>query len=41
MVFWGSAIDASKAHKYDAVVVEDLLPPLDDLQDPEIGRAHV
>jgi kexin len=37
MVFWGSAIDASKAHKYEAVVVEDLLPPLDELlQDPVI-----
>jgi len=35
-VFWGSAIDASKAHKYDAVVVEDLLPPLDEPQDPVI-----
>ena len=36
MVFWGSAIDASKAHKYDAIVVEDLLPPLDEPQDPVI-----
>ena len=36
MVFWGSAIDASKAHKYEAVVVEDLLPPLDEPQDPVI-----
>jgi kexin len=36
MVFWGSAIDASKAHKYEAAVVEDLLPPLDELQDPVI-----
>lgn len=36
MVFWGSAVDASKAHKYEAVVVEDLLPPLDEPQDPVI-----
>ena len=36
MVFWGSAIDASKAHKYEAIVVEDLLPPLDEPQDPVI-----
>ena len=36
MVFWGSAIDASKAHKYEAVVIEDVLPPLDELQDPVI-----
>jgi kexin len=36
MVFWGSAIDASKAHNYEAVVVEDLLPPLDEPQDPVI-----
>ena len=34
MVFWGSAIDASKAHKYEAIVVEDLLPPPDEPQDP-------
>lgn len=36
MVFWGSAIDASKTHKYEAIVVEDLLPPLDEPQDPVI-----
>jgi hypothetical protein len=36
MVFWGSAIDASKAHNYEAVVVEDLLPPLDEPQDSVI-----
>ena len=36
MVFWGSAIDASKAHKYEAIAVEDLLPPLDEPQDPVI-----
>ena len=36
MVFWGSTIDASKAHKYDAIVAEDLLPPLDEVQDPVI-----
>lgn len=36
MVFWGSAIDASKARKYEAIAVEDLLPPLDEPQDPVI-----
>ena len=36
MVFWGSAIDASKTHKYEAIAVEDLLPPLDEPQDPVI-----
>ena len=33
MVFWSSAIDASKAHKYEAIVVEDLLPPKDETHD--------
>jgi len=36
MVFWGSVIDASKAHKYEAIVIEDLLPPLDEPHDPVI-----
>jgi kexin len=36
MVFWGSAIDASKTHKYEAITVEDLLPPLDEPQDSVI-----
>jgi len=36
MVFWGSAIDASKAQKFEALVVEDLLPPPEETQNPVI-----
>ena len=34
MVFWGSTINASKAQKYEAIAVEDLLPPPDEPQIP-------
>ena len=30
MIFWGSTIDVSKAQKYEAIEVEDLLPPPDE-----------
>jgi kexin len=34
MIFWGSTIDASKAQKYEAIAVEDVLPPTDESHTP-------
>lgn len=36
MIFWGSAIDPSKAQKYEALTEEDLLPSPDEPQNPVI-----